>query len=99
MALRRVTRFAVLAVGFFLWAPSAKADVLRGIMDVLSGVLVVPLSTLEGTFSGPPVIGTAFGALNGVVNGVSLVAQGAFELAASAVPIAKALAPFLPFLL
>ena len=63
------------------------------------GVLQLPLQLLAGTFSGPPVIGTAFGAVNGVVRGVGMVTHGALELASSALGIAKTAAPFLlPFL-
>ena len=63
------------------------------------GVLQIPLQILAGTFSGPPVVGTAFGAVNGVVRGLGLVTHGALELVSSGLGIAKAAAPFvLPFL-
>ena len=75
--------------------PPAEADLIRGVGEVIGGVLQVPLSTLAGTFNGPPVVGTILGAVSGVINGVGLVARGAFDIAATAVPIAKAVAPFL----
>ena len=84
----------------FVAAPLAHADLLRGVGKIVSGVFAVPLSTLAGTVSGPPIIGTLLGAISGTVNGVGLVVGGAFEVAASAIPIAKAAAPYvLPFLL
>jgi hypothetical protein len=61
-------------------------------------VLGLPLSILAGTVSGPPIIGTLAGAVSGTINGVGLVLSGAVELAAAAIPVAKAVAPFLVFL-
>ena len=82
------------------WMPIAEAAIVRGIQEVLAGVLQIPLSTIAGTFNGPPIIGTLFGALSGAVKGVGLVAHGALELAASGVSLAKTIGPYLiPFLL
>jgi len=104
MALRGLSRVLVVSTGLALgglsFTPRADAAIVRGIQEVLAGILQVPLSTIAGTFSGPPVIGTVFGAVHGVVSGVGLVTHGALELAASGVSIAKTVAPFvLPFLL
>ena len=100
------TTVSSLGAGTVVWlvlllcAPSAEANVIRGIGKILSGVLLVPLSTLAGTFSGPPLVGTIAGAFNGTVQGVGLVASGALELANSGVAVAKTVAPYLlPFLL
>jgi hypothetical protein len=90
---------AVLA-HLLLRVPVAEAAIVRGLKEIIGGVLQLPLSTLAGTFSGPPILGTAFGAINGTFRGISSVAHGALELAASGVAIAKTVAPFLlPFLL
>lgn len=104
MALRGLSRVLIvptgLVLGGLLVTPPAEAAVVRGIQEIIVGLLQVPVSTIVGTFSGPPVVGTVFGAVNGVVRGVGLVTHGALELAASGVSIAKTVAPFLlPFLL
>jgi len=65
-------------------------------MRVVGGVLEIPRSTLAGTFSGPPIIGTLVGALSGAVNGVMMVATGAIETVVSAIPLAEKLAPLIP---
>jgi len=81
-------------------AQPAEASIIGGIQKVIAGVLQPPLSTLVGTFSGPPILGTLLGAVNGTFRGVGLVAGGALELAMGGVAVAKAAAPFfLPFLL
>ena len=92
---RRSAVSILLAVSLVVFAPPAEADIIRGLGKVISGVLQVPLSTLAGTFNGPPLVGTVMGALTGTFNGVSLVASGLLDLAASAVPIVKTVAPFL----
>ena len=98
--MRRALVTAIGLLGAVLaWPSPAAADILRGLAELVGGVVEVPLATLVGTFNGPPVIGTAIGAISGVATGVGMVAHGAFELVASAVPLAKAAAPFvLPFL-
>ena len=93
--LRRLSVVAIVTIGLLCMTPVAEANLIRGLQEVIGGVLQVPLSTLTGTFSGPPVLGTILGALSGVVHGVGMVAMGAFDIAASAVPIAKTIAPFL----
>ena len=85
---------ALMAVSLLIATP-AEAALARGIQEVIAGVLQVPISIIAGTFNGPPVVGTVFGALSGTVQGVGLVAHGALELAASAVSIAKRVGPYL----
>lgn len=75
------------------------ADVLRGLMRVVSGVFEIPRATLAGTVSGPPVLGTVLGALTGAVNGLGLVAGGTLETVVSLVPLALKAAPLLPIFL
>ena len=83
-----------------LAAGPAEAGILRGIQEIVTGVVQVPLSTLAGTFQGPPVIGTAVGALQGLAGGLGLVASGALNIGLGALGLAKTAAPFLlPFLL
>ena len=80
--------------------PTAEANLIRGISRIVMGVLQIPVSVLTGTVSGPPLIGTVFGLVNGTFQGVGLVANGALELAMDGVTVAKTVAPFLlPFLL
>ncbi|MDP3722584.1 MAG: hypothetical protein Q8R91_03680 [Candidatus Omnitrophota bacterium] len=74
--------------------PTAEANILLGLQKIVTGILQVPLSTLAGTFSGPPVIGTAMGVLGGTINGVGLVLSGVFDVVAGVVPLAKSAAPF-----
>ena len=98
---RRLLVLVAAACCLTLLAPApAEAALFRGIQEVIMGVLQLPISTLVGTFSGPPVIGTLMGAVTGTVSGVGMVAHGAFELLASGVSLAKTVAPYvLPFLL
>ena len=98
---RRIGVFIGVAAISVLWNTTpAEAAVLRGLQEIITGILQVPLSTLAGTFGGPPVVGTVAGVLSGLVNGIGLVAHGALELAASGVSIAKTVAPYvLPFVL
>ncbi len=91
---------SALIIGVLLIVPPAEAAIVRGITEVLAGLFQLPLSTLVGTFSGPPVVGTVLGAMNGLLSGVGLVAHGALELAWSGAAAAKAVAPYvLPFVL
>ena len=80
--------------------PTAEAAVFRGIGEIIAGVFHVPMAILAGTFTGPPVVGTLLGAVNGVTGGLGLVAHGVLELAASAFSVAKTVGPYvLPFVL
>ena len=87
--------FSLIAAGGLATAPQAEADIVRGIQKIIGGVLSIPMSTLAGTFNGPPIIGTLVGALGGTVNGVGMLLSGVMDLAASAVPVAKTVAPYL----
>ena len=80
--------------------PEAHAGIISGVQKIVMGVLPIPVSTLMGTFSGPPILGTVMGALNGTISGVGLVLGGVFDIASGAIPLAKAAAPYvLPFVL
>jgi hypothetical protein len=77
----------------------AEAGLVRGVQEIVSGVFQVPLSILGGTLGGPPVIGTVFGAVNGVLGGAGLVTSGALNVVGGTLGLAKSVAPFfLPFL-
>ena len=102
MALRRVaasraaSAFAAALAVTLLWhVPPASADVVRGVGKVLMGILGVPLDTIAGTFSGPPILGTVMGLLRGLFSGVTMVLGGTFELAMDGLSVAKAIAPYL----
>ena len=90
----------VTLLGLWCCVPSAEADIIRGIQRIVAGVFALPLNTIQGTFSGPPVIGTLLGAVNGTINTVTLVAGGALDILDTAVPLAQAVAPYvLPFVI
>ena len=105
MALRRVNLRCLTPAGclapivfisiLLLTTPPAHADIIRGVGKIISGVLAIPMSTLAGTFNGPPIIGTLAGAISGAFNGVGSVLSGVLDVASSAIPLAKAVAPFL----
>ena len=86
---------AALAVCLLCFAATAEANPISGIFKIIGGVLQVPLSMLVGTFSGPPILGTAFGAVNGVIQGLGMVASGALELVSDGVGVAKTVGPYL----
>ena len=72
------------------------ADIVRGLMRIVGGVLAIPGGALAGTMSGPPIVGTVFGTLVGAVRGVAMVASGALETVISAIPLGAKLAPLIP---
>ncbi len=89
--------WAVVIVLILLAHPSsAHADIIRGLLRIVGGVMAIPTSTLAGTFSGPPIVGTLVGALSGTLNGIGMVAGGALETLISAIPFAEKAAPFIP---
>ncbi len=100
---KRVLKFSGLA-GFLLLACAffprpAEANIVSGVTKMVVGIFSIPLTTLAGTFSGPPIFGTLMGAVNGTIRGVGLVTSGALELALDGAGLAKAAAPYvLPFL-
>ena len=77
----------------------ASADILRGLLRVVGGVLELPRATLAGTVGGPPILGTLVGALTGVVRGAGMIVGGTLETALSAIPFAGKLAPYIPIFL
>ena len=91
---------AALLIGLLLVTPCAEAGIVKGIQEIVAGVLQVPLSAIAGTLGGPPIAGTLFGAASGLFTGVGLVADGALNLVFGALGIAKTVAPYvLPFVL
>ncbi|MBI3458363.1 MAG: hypothetical protein HY002_21540, partial [Candidatus Rokubacteria bacterium] len=64
-ATRCLAAAAFLVVTLGLASP-AEAGLIRGIQEVVAGILQVPIATLVGTFSGPPVLGTVLGTANGL---------------------------------
>ncbi len=99
-ATTRAVSAVLVVLGFVCAAPSlAEASIFGGVSKIILGVFQLPLGVLAGTMTGPPVLGTALGAVNGAWHTVGLVTGGAFEVVASAVPLVKAAAPLvLPFL-
>lgn len=65
-------------------------------MHVVAGVLEIPRAALAGTLGGPPLLGTAIGALGGTIRAVGLVAGGTLETAMSTVGLAKQFAWLAP---
>ena len=97
---RVLASLPLLIVVLLFAAAPAEAGILRGIQEVVTGVVNVPLQTLAGTFNGPPVVGTAVGAVRGLLGGLGLVTSGALNIGLGALGLAKTAAPFLlPFLL
>ncbi|MBI2104414.1 MAG: hypothetical protein HYT90_02365 [Candidatus Omnitrophica bacterium] len=88
---------AFLALTLGLASP-AEAGLISGIQKIVGGIFQLPLSTLVGTFTGPPLLGTAMGAVNGLVSGTGMVLGGALEVTGAGVSLAKMVAPYvLPF--
>jgi len=79
--------------------PARANELLGGVGDIISGVFAIPMSTLAGTFGGPPLLGTLGGALSGVFGAVSLTARGLLRLVGVSVPVAASIAPYVPFFL
>lgn len=97
---RRILRLAAMAYIVLAHPAAAHADLFRGLAYLVGGVLEIPRAVLAGTFSGPPLIGTAAGLLTGTFNSALYLVKGTLEVAGTAVPIAKTVGPFLlPFLL
>ena len=72
------------------------ADIVRGLMRIVGGVLAIPAGAVSGTMSGPPIVGTVLGTLVGAVKGVAMVASGALETVISSIPVVGKLAPLIP---
>lgn len=98
--LRRFVTALVLILVIGTVPSTAEANIFSGVGKILVGVLQIPLQTLAGTVGGPPVAGTAFGLINGTLQGLGMVAGGVFELAGDGIALGKMVAPYLlPFLL
>ncbi len=97
MVANRRTQLWLFIVLILLAVPaSAEAGVVSGLMKVVGGVFQIPRGILAGTFGGPPILGTAVGALTGTLQGVAMVAGGALETVFSLVPLALKVAPLIP---
>ena len=89
-------------VGFFLIAAPAqpaRADIVGGAADIVVGALSLPFEILKGTLTGPPVVGTLIGAVNGSIHTVGYATRGLFRIAQGAVPLVMKLLPFLPMMI
>lgn len=90
-------------IGFLAFQPPAAADpigdAVGGIGDLVTAVFAIPMGIVQGTLSGPPIIGTVGGALTGTVNALGSTLGGVFKLIRAAIPFAGAAAPYLPFVL
>ena len=99
---RRLTAGFVI-VGLLLFQPAVWADVagevVGGFTDLLTGIFAIPMGILQGTMSGPPIVGTVAGALTGTFHALSSTLGGVYRLIRAAVPVAGAAAPYLPFVL
>ena len=74
-------------------------DLIGGIGDIVGGVFALPLGVLQGTMTGPPIIGTLGGILSGTFQALGMTTRGVFKVVGSAVPIVTTFAPFLPLFL
>lgn len=77
----------------------AENDLLGGIGDIIGGAFAIPVDTLVGTFSGPPIVGTIGGALHGTVRALSSTTRGVFRLLGVGIPLALRAAPYVFFFL
>lgn len=99
-AVRAYKVIGFLAVLFLICPHKAYANPVSAITKVVGGILQVPVSIIVGTVSGPPIVGTLLGAVNGTLHGVGMVASGLLELGMDGVGLAKMAAPYvLPFVL
>ena len=80
----------------FTIPPVAQASLYRdtnrftyGFQRLFSAPFQIPIRTLEGTLSGPLLVGTIGGLLNGTARTLSDAVGGTFDMAASAAPYAK----------
>jgi len=80
---------------------SANADegLVGGVSDLINGVVALPLDTLAGTLSGPPVFGTVNGVLRGAFRTLGFATRGVLRLVGIAIPLAARAAPLIPIFL
>lgn len=60
-----------------------------GFQRLLLAPFQLPFRVLQGTLTGPPIVGTLGGVFTGTMSTVSNLVGGAFDMAASAAPYAK----------
>jgi len=89
----------LLAVGPAAPAAHADYDLVGAVGDVVVGALAIPVDTIAGTLTGPPILGTVGGLLHGVLRTIGMTSRGLLRIAGMAVPVATSLAPFLPLVL
>jgi len=93
----------VLALAACVLVPAREAraddDLFGGIGDIVGGVFAIPVDTLVGTFTGPPIVGTVMGALHGTVRTLSETTRGVFRLLGVGIPLALRAAPYVFFFL
>lgn len=81
---------------------AAHADnpgLLGGVEDLMGAVFALPLDTLAGTFTGPPILGTVGGALHGAFRTLGLAMRGTLKVVGFAIPFAAKAAPLIPVFL
>lgn len=89
----------VLAVGPLAGTARADNNLIGGIADIVGGALSLPVGILQGTMSGPPILGTLGGAVGGALNTITLTTRGVFRLLGVAIPLAAKIAPLIPLFL
>ena len=60
-----------------------------GAMRIVRGAFQLPVSVLGGTLSGPPIVGTIGGVVQGTFRTVADVTGGIFHMGVAAAPYAK----------
>ena len=93
----------VLALAACVLVPAHEAraddDLFGGIGDIVGGVFDIPVDTLVGTFTGPPIVGTVAGVLHGTIRALSSTTRGVFRLLGAGIPLAFRAAPYVFFFL
>ena len=89
----------VVLEGFAQPAQADTGGLVGAVQDVFGAVVAIPFGAVAGTFNGPPVVGTVFGAVGGALQGILLTARGALKLVGVAIPLAAKAAPLIPLLL
>ena len=96
---RRASAILLVSVLLVVGPSTCHASLTSGIMDLVGGVFAIPMGIFQGTFGGPPIIGTIGGALQGALQAVALTTRGTFELVGVAIPLAAKVAPLIPLFL
>ena len=99
MKRHRLVAFVLLVAAVLGLATTAHAGITEGLVDIVTGPLELPKQILVGTMSGPPIIGTLAGAIFGAVSAVGTTLRGVGEVAAGAVSLGAAVAPYAPAVL